>query len=97
MSAIPYKCTGCGAEGRKLWRQYNTFADHIKLLCAGCACRDKGIENTIGADGKRETDMGRTDQIGSLVPAVPCDEGETFWGYSSVPQEDVDWWKSLLT
>lgn len=95
MAAIPYQCTGCGVEGRKLWRQYSTL--HIHLLCAECACKDQGKENTVGADGRRETDMGRTDQIGNLVPAVPWKEQDLFWGYTSVPQEDVDWWRALPT
>ena len=37
----------------------------------------------------------RTDQIGCRVPAVPTEEGDTFWGYISVPREGCDWWSSL--
>lgn len=36
-----------------------------------------------------------TDQIKWLVPAVPLENEDTFWGYSSVPQDGVDWWKKL--
>lgn len=35
------------------------------------------------------------DSIGWRVPAVPTEDGTTFWGYSSVPPEGVSWWKQL--
>jgi hypothetical protein len=90
-----YRCAGCGAAGVKLWRQYNTFLDHIDLYCVDCAVRDQGVETTVGEDGRRESAHGLTDQIGNLVPAVPDEEGETFWGYTSVPQAGVAWWRQL--
>jgi len=34
-SAVPgpdYVCSKCGAFGLRLWRQTNTFADHLELL-----------------------------------------------------------------
>jgi len=31
----------CGAEGVKLWRQYNTFVNYIQLMCADCAAKDQ--------------------------------------------------------
>lgn len=37
----------------------------------------------------------RTDQIGWRVPAVPTQEGDTFWGYTSVPEDGCDWWRKL--
>ena len=33
--------------------------------------------------------------IGWLVPAVPTEEGNTFWGYTSVPYQGVYWWDNL--
>jgi len=39
----------------------------------------------------------RTDQIGWRVPAVPTEENDTFWGYSTVPQPGCDWWSNLPT
>ncbi len=35
------------------------------------------------------------DQIGWRIPAVPTTDGRTYWGYSSVPEDGVRWWKSL--
>ncbi len=35
------------------------------------------------------------DQIGWRIPAVPTEDGSTFWGYSSVPDGGVAWWKRL--
>lgn len=37
----------------------------------------------------------RTVQIGWLVPAVPTEEGDTFWGYTSVPDAGCEWWYRL--
>ncbi len=35
------------------------------------------------------------DQIGWRVPAVPTEDGNGFWGYSSVPERGVAWWNRL--
>lgn len=35
------------------------------------------------------------DQIGWRIPAVPTEDGDTYWGYSSVPAEGVAWWDAL--
>jgi hypothetical protein len=40
---------------------------------------------------------GKTDQIGWRVPAVPTEDGTTFWGYTSVPLSGVHWWQRLPT
>lgn len=39
----------------------------------------------------------RTDQIGFRVPAVPTEENDTFWGYTSVPEAGCIWWGNLPT
>jgi hypothetical protein len=94
-----YKCSDCGAAGVKLWREYQTLADCVTLRCAACACRKENREDDVDAQGKIKSEHGshRIDQIGWLVPAVPTEDGQTFWGYSSVPQPGVVWWKSLPT
>lgn len=92
MSAYVYKCSECDARGVKLWRQYQTMADYLKLLCLDCAEKDSGKK------------LGDSDQLGWLVPAVPTElpnaddcipKGETFWGYSSVPGWGIKWWYAL--
>lgn|SRR5574337_28992 len=89
---IDYSCSKCKVKGVKLWRQYQTFADHIELLCASCGAPGVHVDDK----GRCESEYGRTDQIGSwLVPAVPV--GDTYWGYTSVPSQDVEWWKALPT
>lgn len=99
-----YACSTCQAKDVKLWRQYNTLANHIKLLCAPCACRDQKVADDVDKNGLIRSSIpefaargSRTDQIGSLVPAVPTEDGDTFWGYTSVPQPGVEWWKRLPT
>jgi Zn ribbon nucleic-acid-binding protein len=89
-----YKCATCGAHGVKLWREYQTsFAG---LECAACACASQKKENNVDASGRRLTADGyRTDQIGWRVPAVPLEEGGGWWGYSSVPEAGVAWWRAL--
>lgn len=90
------KCGSCGVTGCKMWREYQTFASHTKILCGTCALRDQGKVGPIDADGYRASTYGRTDQIGWLVPAVPTHDG-TFWGYTSVPDDGVAWWRELPT
>lgn len=103
-----YKCSECGASGVKLWREYNMFLDNQSLNCADCAleraqknasgCKYIGPVNAVGKLRVEYTTHGHsheTDQIGWLVPAVPTEDGETFWGYTSVPSDGVLWWKLL--
>lgn len=92
-----YVCSRCGAKKVKLWRQYNTLADHIELLCGPCALEDQDKEGPIDGDGKRMDDIvGQPcDQIGWLVPAIPDEDNYTFWGYTSVPASGVRWWRAL--
>ncbi len=96
-----YKCSACGAVGCKLWRQYQTACPD--LLCLDCSIKDqrKTLVSatpfgriTIKSDSKHE-DTSTTDQIGWLVPAIPDEEGDGFWGYSSVPNEGCAWWYRL--
>lgn len=93
-----YVCSKCGATNCKLWRQYQTFAEHIELLCIRCAGEDQGKDiSSANASGKIDTEYGSTDQIGWLVPAVPTEDNETYWGYTSVPQPGCIWWNNLPT
>jgi len=94
-----YKCAKCGKSGVKLWRDYNTFLSYNQLLCCDCAAVDQGKDiDDIDARGCRSSDLGqRTDQIGWYVPAVPTQDGSSYWGYTSVPQCGVDWWRRLST
>lgn len=101
-STIPpfaYRCGGCGASHCKLWREYQTCADYTVLLCCDCAAKrgDTYDVSNIDESGYRPGDCGDTDQIGWCVPAVPTKEGDTFWGYSSVPEDGCVWWRHLPT
>lgn len=91
-----YVCCKCGAQNVKLWRLYQTFLEHQELTCAFCSGKleDKDV-STIGSDGLYYSDFGKTDQIGWRIPAIPTEDGESYWGYSSVPLNGVDWWKNL--
>lgn len=82
-----YRCKVCGAAACKLWRQYQTLADKATLLCIVCAELDQNMKSAI--------ETGGGDQIGWLVPAIPTEDGETFWGYTSVPPAGCDWWDRL--
>jgi hypothetical protein len=103
-----YTCSGCGTTGVKLWRDYNTCASAVELKCAECATpaqvtyeaknyndKNRDALGSLDADGVFTFRSG--DQLGGLVPAVPTAEGDTFWGYSSVPDEEVEWWLALPT
>lgn len=101
---VNYRCGKCGQGDLKLWRGVHGCKnkDGHELLCAGCLA--PGV--LVGDDGRAESDpcrdaggraisMGGSDQIAGWLPAVPVDD--TYWGYSSVPSQDVDWWKALPT
>lgn len=91
-----YKCGNCDATGIKLWREYQTFQPELR--CAVCAAQDQHKDiSDIDSEGMHSSDLGRTDQIGWYVPAVPDEEGAGYWGYTSVPEAGVDWWKRLPT
>lgn len=90
---IEYRCSCCSEKGVRLWRQYQTCADQIELLCVDCAELAAKTKSAFFSDGTKP--QGTSDSIGWMVPAVPADEGETFWGYTSVPQDRVVWWYAL--
>ena len=98
-----YKCQLCGATHVKLWRKYQMFVEDNTLVCAPCLSR---LKTTVGFVPKfRDTKYGsrwtkpaggqESDSIGEFVPAVPTEENDTFWGYSSVPKGGCDWWNKL--
>lgn len=89
-----YECSHCHVTGVKLWREYQTFLDHQQLLCATCAPIVKPREAAAQAEFRRKYSI-VTDQLCDMVPAIPTEDGTTFWGYSSVPQDGVEWWKTL--
>lgn len=79
-----------------MWRESNVSADAVHLLCVDCAGKDQNRSiRSITKDGYRLIEGVYTDQIGWLIPAVPTPEGDTYWGYTSVPEEGVNWWKLL--
>jgi hypothetical protein len=92
VSALEYRCGECGKADVRLWREYQTFLDHQTLRCVECA-----MANQMHNYGDRKglpyiaADLVDGDQIGWLVPAVPKADG-SFWGYTSVPDDGVEWW-----
>jgi len=82
-----YKCGKCGAFGVQLFRKYQTFLDQQELFCRECAMvdQDKNIDQSSSFKHA----------IGWLVAAVPTEYGETFWGFTSVPDDGVAWWDNL--
>lgn len=89
-----YVCAKCHGDKCKLWREYQTF--NPQLLCVLCAARDQTI--TIGKmteAGRYAGKYGFTDQIGWYVPAIPDEEGAGYWGYTSVPEAGIKWWRAL--
>ena len=107
LGCLTYECSECGRLNCKLWREYNTPLSQQRLLCAQCALVDQKKPGPVDADGLTpDRDGNRTDQIGWLIPACPTekpnDRGElsddaSYWGYTSVPQDMVEWWKALPT
>jgi hypothetical protein len=51
-----------------------------------------------GAEVIEEQDRTMTPDLkgsGSMAPAIPTEDGSTFWGYSSVPEDGCNWWYAL--
>jgi len=98
MSTETHTCTQCGVAGVKLWRAAMSLSP---LWCAQCGTAQAGLENTVDAAGCIQGKYGPTDQIYNpergvnLLPFCPV--GDTAWGYTSVPPEDVAAWKALPT
>jgi hypothetical protein len=92
---IDYHCHKCKAKDLKLWRGVHGAKDKNNhgLLCATCLVPGQEVD----ASGKlQDKDIGiKTDQVNGWLPAVPVDN--TYWGYSSVPSQDVEWWIALPT
>jgi hypothetical protein len=80
-----YVCAKCKVSGVRLYRDYNTFLDHQELTCTAC---------TIAASDK-DVDLTHPHNLGWKVAAVPTEENDTYWGYTSVPTRGVWWWDHL--
>lgn len=90
------ECHKCKRSGIKLWRQYNSWI--IELTCYQCSGETRAIDKDGGVQMDGFPPEVRTYQIcGSLVPAVPVrgDDSGTYWGYTSIPEEDAKIWKRL--
>lgn len=99
----PDACSLCGTQGVKLWREYQrkgpkkrTVVHRITLYCVTCACsREDFPIGAIAEDGTHETEIGPSDAIGWLVPAVPLPDIPGWWGYTSIPDAALKKWAAL--
>ncbi len=82
---MAYRCLGCDADGVRLWRKDSMFLNHQDLKCRRCSETEQEPDPEL---------HGGSDAIGWRVPAVPDDTG-TFWGYTSVPEGAIAWWRAL--
>ena len=90
---LDYRCSKCGSVGCKLWRGYLTFERYIDLLCAACAEAD---QLRFHEEGWRSLfALGGGNQIGQFFPAIPKEDGSSYWGYALVPPEGNEWWNRL--
>lgn len=90
-----YVCGPCGARGVRLYREYSTFLDHQVLRCRACVIVETGGPYYAGDPGYAREHEHQLGQSRTLVLAVPTEDGETFWGYSSIPDAGVEWWNRL--
>lgn len=98
-----YKCEKCNRNYIKLWRDsYSTeglecsdcllkTCHHYRLVSSGKFRFNHSVEKLEQGEGFV------SDQIGGKVPATPygLKKEDGFWGYSAVPEDMVEWWKSL--
>lgn len=96
-----YRCSRCWRRGCKLWRQSCVSASAVELLCVACALLDQGKPGDTEVNERGQSATGdlytSSDQIGQLVPAVPTEDGASYWGYTSVPDAGCAWWHALPT
>ena len=101
-----YVCGECGQGGVKLWRV--AASSCIRLFCVVCVCKKERDVNPLDFDANGEHPIGfcnngakwlglRSDQVGGCVAAVPCEDGSGWYGYTSIPEEGVAWWRRLPT
>jgi hypothetical protein len=99
---MDYRCADCRTGNRKLWRPAQTFDPDI--LCWRCVYlrqpgeKFKGIfqDGTVPYPYDEDPRHPRTHCLaGFYVPAVPVDGEDAYWGYSSVPDMELDWWTGL--
>lgn len=99
-SATPppgYLCMVCGAHGVRLWREYQCVASELTLHCFDCAVDRAGGPKKEHALPHESDEYTPDDtSISWLVPAVPVAEGDTFWGFGSVPSDAIAWWWGLM-
>lgn len=93
---VDYHCHKCKAREVKLWRGVHGCSDKDghDLLCATCLAPGITVDDNGKWDEPGESGM-HTDQVKGWLPAIPV--GDTYWGYSSVPSQDVEWWIKLPT
>lgn len=93
---VKYHCHKCKQKNVKLWRGVHGCSDENghELLCATCLAPGAEVDDK-GKWQEPEPHGMRTDQVKGWLPAVPTDD--TYWGYSSVPSQDVEWWIALPT
>lgn len=93
--APDYRCAECGVTGVKLWRLWIIGAWHI--TCARCTAAPKQID--ISGMTPHGQIPGRyiplTDQLNDRIPAIPTEKGDTWCGYTTVPQAGIAWWCRL--
>ena len=79
-----YFCAWCKMQGVRLYREYGGFSPG-EILCTHCTEKSQD----------RKFDPNSPHEIAWRVAAVPCEDGTGYWGYTSVPQEGVNWWDLL--
>jgi len=94
--SITYACGQCGAVDCKLWRPMSVLANEVELVCWKCLEAKGHAVRLNDADPRYRSDQVYTPEIEHTCysPAVPDLDG-SWWGYTSVPNWWVAWWKAL--
>lgn len=96
--ALPdYKCSSCGATGSKMWLRLQKKMH--ELVCTTCALKKTKKNYTLDDQGYYlDEDDTKNDLIALWYgPAVPTEDGKTYWGYTSIPVPGRSWWEKLPT
>lgn len=96
-----YACSDCHLTQVKLWRPVHRDTDALCVCCLSARntklghARDQFLPSDVDLFGKIAHGLGRTDQVGGYLPCIPLEDGDGAWGYGSVPDVAVTWWKNL--
>lgn len=92
-----YQCTVCGKSDVKLWRELGVLLPTPLYCTQHAAEHEERSIIDMDANGTIPDQFTGTptDCIGNFGPAVPTEDGTSYWSYTSIPSAGIAWWQAL--